>query len=137
MVEDAAESDWLSRRRRYRRMAFGVLAAGAIGYVIAVAINYPIIGVGIYWLGFVGFFAVKWWVPITLFDERDCALERQASYDALRLVGVALIVLGPTAGTLAEIGYYELPPVAVGALFGGVALYAVFGISYLVRRYRP
>lgn len=137
MAEEVTNSDWLTRRRRYRRLAFGVLLAGALGFVLTDMIGYPVVGIGIYWLGFVGFFAVRRLAPVRLSDERDCALERQASYDTIRLAAVALVVLAPTAATLDEVGYYEVSPAVEGAIWSGVALFVVFGISYLVRRYRP
>lgn len=111
--------------------------AGVAGFALADAVGYPVAGVGIYWLGFVGFFAARRWAPMSLADERDCALERQASYDAVRLIGVALVVLAPTAAALDEVGYYETPPAVEGAIWGQVALFAVFGAAYLVRRHRP
>lgn len=137
MAEAASESEWLTRRRRYRRLAFAVLIVGSLGFVLAGAVGHPVVGVGVYWLGFVAFFAVRRRAPMRLSDERDCALERQASYDTIRLFAVALVVLAPAAATLEEVGSYEIPPAVDGAIWSGVALFAVFGISYLVRRYRP
>lgn len=137
MAEDASDSGWLAKRRRYRRLSFGVLIAGTLGFVLADVAGYPVVGVGIYWLGFAAFFAVRRWAPMRLADERDCALERQASYDTIRIAGVALIVLAPTAATLQEVGYYEIPPVVEGAIWSCVALFAIFGVAYLARRYRP
>ena len=136
-MADTGKAGWLARRRRYRRGAFGILAAGIAGFVIGISIDYPVVGVGIYWAGFVGFFAVERWSPVELFDERDCALERRASYDALRLTGAALVVLAPGASVLEETGRYEIPRAVEGAFLGYVVLFAVFGITYLVRRYRP
>jgi uncharacterized membrane protein len=134
---DMGDAGWLARRRRYRRGAFGILAAGVVGFAIGVSIDRPVVGVGLYWAGFVGFFALKRWSPIELFDERDCALERRASYDAVRLAGVAMVVFAPGASVLEETGSYEIPRAVEGAFLGYVALFAVFGIAYLARRYRP
>lgn len=135
LTEGASEAGWLARRRRYRRLAFGILMGGVVGFAIADGTGYPVVGVGIYWLAFVGFFAVRRWAPVALFDERDCALERQASYDTVRLAGLALVVLAPTAAALEEVGYYETPPAVEGAVWGYVVLFAVFGVAYLGRRY--
>lgn len=137
MANNSSEQDWLTRRTRYRRVAFGLLVAGITGFALADVANYPVIGVAIYWLGFVGFFAVRRWAPMELFDERDCSLERQASYDTLRLAAVALVLLAPTAATLEEIGYYAIPPIVEGAIWSYAGLFAVFGVAYLARRYRP
>ena len=136
-ANNAESNDWLARRTRYRRVAFGSLVVGIVGFVLADVVNAPVVGVGVYWVGFVGFFAVRRWAPMTLFDERDCALERQASYDTLRLAAVGLVLLAPTAATLEEIGYYNTPPLVEGVLWGYAGLFAVFGVAYLARRYRP
>jgi uncharacterized membrane protein len=137
MVNGSDGGDWLASRRRHRRLAFGVLVAGVLGFVLADALAYPILGVGVYWLGFAGFFAVRRWAPTALFDERDCALERRASYDTLRIAAVALVVLAPAAATLEDVGYFELPAPVEGAIWGYAVLFLVFGVAYLGRRYRP
>lgn len=137
MVSDSATGGWLDERRRYRRLSFGMLAAGLVGFVVANWIGFPITGVGVYWFGFVGFFVVRRWAPMELFDERDCAHERQASYDTLRLAGLALVALAPAAATLDEVGYYEIPPAVQGAIWSYAGLFIVFGTAYLGRRYWP
>lgn len=137
MVPESETGGWLARRRRYRRLSFGVLAACVLGFVLANRFGIPVIGVGVYWLGFVGFFAVQRWAPMALFDERDCALERRASYDTLRLAGLALVLLAPAAATLEAVGYYEIPTFVEGAIWGYAGLYLVFAIAYLGRRYWP
>lgn len=92
-------------------------------------------GSGVYWLGIVGFFAVRRTAPMTLFDERDLALERRASYDALRVAGVALVACAPAAGGLEGTGRLTVPPVVDGAIVGVAATFGVFGLAYLARRY--
>lgn len=137
MSEGSTRTGWLGRRRRYRRLAFGTLIAGIIGFLGASFLDYPGVGLGLYWLGFVGFFGVRRWAPMALFDERDLALERQSSYDTLRLAGIALITLAPATATLEEVSAYEIPAILEGAIWGYAALFVVFGASYLARRYRP
>jgi hypothetical protein len=92
-------------------------------------------GSGVYWLGIVGFFAVRRAAPMTLFDERDLALERRASYDALRVAGAALVACAPAAGGLEGTGRLTVPPVVDGAIVGVAATFGVFGLAYLARRY--
>lgn len=138
MPADAAEpsgEDWLAARTRYRRLSMGSLLGGVAGLLIADAAGLPLVAVGVYWLGVVGFFAVRRAAPMTLFDERDCALERRASYDALRVVGGGLIVGAPAAAALEQMGRLTVPPVVDGALFGVAATFGVFGLAYLARRY--
>jgi uncharacterized membrane protein len=137
VTRNATPPEWLTQRRRYRRLSFGVLLAGIVGIVLADAVGYPVVGVGLYWAGFVGFFAVRRWAPVELFDERDAALERRTSYDTIRIAAVALVVLAPTVATLEKVGSYETPPLLDGAIWGYVALFFLYGLVYLARRYRP
>jgi uncharacterized membrane protein len=134
---DVNDGDWLDRRRRYRRLCYFVLGAGIAGFVIAERFGAPLLGVGVYWAGVVAFFGVRRGSPVALFDERDRALERRASHDALRVAGVALVVLAPGTAALEAAGYYDAPAVVEGALLGYAALFLIFGIAYLARRYGP
>jgi uncharacterized membrane protein len=129
-------SDWLTTRRRYRRLAFGVLFAGVLAFVAGDIAGYPIGALALYWLGFVGFLGVQKWAPMALFDERECRIERQASYDAVRVIAIVLIGLAPATGTLEAVGEFETPALIEGALWGYVGLFALFGVAYLWRRHR-
>lgn len=136
---DAAEpsgDDWLATRTRYRRLSLGSLVGGAAGFLFISTVGPPLAAVGVFWLGCVGFFAVRRVAPMTLFDERDRALEHRASYDTLRVVGAVLVVVTPVSLVLEENGWLTVPPVADGVLLGIAATFGVFGVAYVVRRYR-
>ncbi|MEZ3163142.1 hypothetical protein ABNG03_00810 [Halorubrum sp. RMP-47] len=138
MPADAAGQsgdDWLATRTRYRRLSMGSLFGGIVGLLIIDAIGPPLAAVVVYWLGFVGFFTIRRLAPMPLFDERDQALERRASYDSLRVVGAALIIGAPSAAALEQMGRLTVPPVVDGALIGIAATFGVFGLTYLARRY--
>lgn len=137
MRDDVIDREWLVRRRQTRRLTFGILLVGVVGFLLADAVGRPVLGVGIYWAGVLGFFAVRRWSDVSLADERDCELERRASYDALRIAAVALVVGAPATVVLREAGYLEFSPTLQGAIVGYIALFLVFGIAYVVRRYRP
>ncbi|EMA50946.1 MULTISPECIES: hypothetical protein [Halococcus] len=129
--------DRLSKRRRYRRLSFGCAIAGTLGFVAAANVGYPLVGVGLYWLGFLAFVGVWRGTAVTLFDERDTAHERRASHITLTVIAVTGIAGWPALLVLEETGYYTIPPVLEGALFGYSALFGLFGIAYLWVRYRP
>jgi uncharacterized membrane protein len=133
-MNDRAGTDWLATRRRYRRMAFGMLVVGVIAFVAGDILDYPVAGLSLYWLGFLGFLAIQRWAPMRLFDERECTLERRASYDAVRVVAVVLIGLAPATATLEAVGEFETPATVQGALWGYVVLFVVFAVAYLWRR---
>lgn len=123
--------------RRYRRLLFGSVVAGVLGFVFAENAGYPLVGVGLYWAGVLGAVAVWQGTDLCLFDERERAIERRASAVTLLLVAVVLIVGGPTLSVLSETGLYAVPPELDGALLGYVVLFVVFGLVYTALRYRP
>lgn len=129
--------DRLSKRRSYRRLMFGSVVAGTIGFVAAESAGYPVVGVGLYWLGFLAFLAVWRGTSLTLFDERDRVLERRASALTLTLTAFGLVAAWPTLLVLSEVGVYSPPPAFDGVLFGFSAQAALFGVAYLWLRYRP
>lgn len=100
-------------------------------------VGYPLVGVGLYWLGFLAFFGIWRGTAVSLFDERDAAHERHASQLTITVIAVAGIVGWPALLVLEETGYYTIPPVLEGALLGYPVLGVVFGASYLWVRYRP
>jgi uncharacterized membrane protein len=128
---------FLARRRRYRRLMFGVLGAGVLGFVVAGELGYDLVGVGIYWAGILGFVAIWQGTETTLQDERERAIEQWASTVTLLVTAVALVTLGPALGVLDDAGIYDSPTVVDGALLGYALLFGVFGVLYLARRVRP
>lgn len=135
-TNDLSGHEQLARRRRYRRLSVGSLLAGMAGTFVAIAVGYPLVGIGLYWLGALGMLAVLWGAPIELFDEREQVLEQRASWATLNLFAVALIVVFPGLVALEEAGVYEMPTAVSTAMWGYVLLYAVFGVVYTAYRYR-
>ena len=127
----------LSRIRRYRRLMFGSLVVGVAAGLGLRALDYPLLGEAIYWLGVFGFLVVWLGTSVTLFDERDAALERRASQLTLLLAGVVLIVGASAARVLPRVSDVTVSPAIRGALYAYVALFVVFGVVYGWLRYRP
>jgi len=137
MISDVLPDSHLGQVRFYRRLLYGCAAVGVVGFLLAETLGYPLVGVGIYWGGLVGMGAVKFGTSVRLFDERDRALERRASNLTLYLAGGVLIVAAPAVFALEEVRGYEAPPVVSGALSGFSALFLLWGVVYLVLKYRP
>jgi uncharacterized membrane protein len=109
---------------------------GTVGFAAAESAGFPIVGVGVYWIGFAGFLAVWQGTPVTLFDERDRALERRAVFVAFNVFAVAMILLWPTMLVLSETGVYTPPPAFDGVLLTLAVQAALFTVAYLWLRYR-
>lgn len=131
------KTDRLSKRRLYRRLMYGFVLGGvALGLVLRELLGYPLVGEGIYWVGILGFLAVWRGTSLTLFDERDRALERRASQLTLTLFAGVLIVGASLARVVPLLSTYTVPAAAWPALSAYAALFGVFGAVYLWLRYR-
>jgi uncharacterized membrane protein len=127
----------LSKQRLYRRLMFGFIAVGVVVGLVFRFLGYPLVGELIYWIGIIGFLAVWRGTSLTLFDERDRALEQQASQITLSVFAIVLVLGASAARVIPRISTYTVPTEFVGALYGYVALFVVFGVSYLWVQYRP
>ena len=131
-------TDRLAKQRLYRRLMVGFILGGvAVALVLRDLLGYPLVGEAVYWLGIVAFFAVWWLSPVTLFDERDWALERHASQLTIYVVG-AVLVVGATVGrVLPKVSSYALPEAVGHALYAYVSVFVVWALAYGYLRYRP
>ncbi|NHN59877.1 DUF2178 domain-containing protein [Halorussus sp. JP-T4] len=116
---------------------WGFLAGGVgLGLVLREVLGYPLVSEAVYWLGVLGFLAVAVGSSITLFDERDRALERRASQLTLTLLAPVLAVVASVGRLLPRFTDYALPAEVWYALYGVVAVYVAFGAVYGVLRFR-
>lgn len=135
---DTAGSDRLAKQRLHRRLLVGFVVGGvAIGLVLREGLGYPLVGEAVYWLGIIGFLLVWRGTSLTLFDERDRALERRASQITLTVFAVVLVVGASLARVLSYTNTYEVPAVVWAVIWGYIALFGVFGVVYFWLRYRP
>ncbi len=137
MTESAtSRTDWLIKRRQYKRLMYGSLAVGIIGLFVGSYLDRFLGGVVVYWAGFFGMLAVWKFSPVTLYDERDTAIERKASDYTLGVFAFVLVLGAPGGVALEESGVATLPSAFSGAMWALVAVYAVFGVIYTVLRRR-
>ena len=130
-------TDWLSKRRLYRRLMSVLLLGGVgIGLVLRLLLERPLLGEAVYWVGVLGFLAVWFGSPVTLFDERDKALEQRASVLTLGVFAVVFPVSASAARVLSYTDTIEVPAEIWTVLWGYVALYGVFVGIYGWLRYR-
>ncbi len=113
-----------------------VVVGTLLGLTLRELLGYPLVGETVYWLGILGFLAVWQGTSISLFDERDRALERRASHLTLSLFAVVLVVGASAARLLSYTNTYTVPVELWAVLWGYVALFVVFAVVYLGLRYR-
>ncbi len=137
MTESASSTvDWLTKRRRYKQLAYGSLGAGIVGLLVGSYLNQFLAGVVVYWAGFFGMLGVWQFSPVALYGERDTAIERKTSDYTLGVFAFVLVLGAPGGIALKESGIATLPPAFGGAMWALVAVYAVFGVIYTVLRRR-
>lgn len=105
---------------------WGSLLGGvAVGLVLR-SLGYPFVGEAVYWLGVIGFFGVWGGTSLTLFDERDRALEQRAAATTLAVSALVLAIGASAARVLTWTDTYTVPTVVWGALYGYVAIFVTF-----------
>lgn len=126
----------LAKRRRYRWGYVGSVLGGVLALFLAVRLGHPLVGIGLYWVGVAGMFAILWLSPVKLFDERERSRERLAALRTIQIVGVVAIVAVPGLVALEEVGYATITPAISGAFLGYAALAGLFGIVYAILWFR-
>ncbi|WP_255170547.1 hypothetical protein [Natrononativus amylolyticus] len=126
----------LTQRRRHKGLMYGSLAVGILGLLVGVFLEQFVAGVLVYWAGFFGMIAVWLFSPVTLYDERDTAIERKASDYTLGVFAFVLVLGAPGGLVLEDGGVLTLPDAFYGAMWTLVALFAVFGVIYTALRNR-
>lgn len=121
----------LSERRSYRRLLGGIVVVAVLSNLVLRYLDYRVAAELVYLLGAVGLFAVGYGTSVSLFDERDVAIERRASQLAMGVSAVVLIFGASTARLLTATGVYDVPTIVWGALYGYVAVFVTFAVSFL------
>lgn len=136
-LTESSATERLSKQRSYRRLMYGFVFGGVALALALRFLDYPVLGEAVYWVGIVAGLAVWRGTSLSLFDERDRALERRASQLTLSLIAAVAVVGASAARMLHQVGGYTASPEIWGALYGYAGLFAVFGLVYLGLRYRP
>ncbi len=126
----------IDRRKRHKRLMYGSLAVGLVGIVAGSFLGQYLAGVLIYWGGFFGMLAIWQFSPVTLYDERDVALERKASDYTLGVLAIAGVLGIPGLVALETAGVLTLPAAFDGAALLFVGIFATFAVIYTGLRLR-
>ncbi|TKX45702.1 MULTISPECIES: DUF2178 domain-containing protein [unclassified Halorubrum] len=118
-----------STRKRYKRIAYGLLGAGILALWIGIAVDRFVLGVALYWAGGLGMGLVQRFSPVELYDERDNAIERKASQNTLNVFAYLFVLGAPGGLALHESGVVTLPGEFYGAMLTLFGVYVVFGVS--------
>ena len=133
----------LETREKYRSRMNSALGAGiglgVLGLLAGTFLErdlFVILGVGVYWLGVLGYVAIKWRAPVAVRDEREARINREAAALTLDVLAASLIVAAPGLTVLTVTGVYDVPEF-YGGMVTTLALVAmVVGVanSYTERK---
>ena len=126
----------LDRIRRYRRLMTGSILVGVVGFLAALQLERPLVGLAVYWVGIVGFVGIWKGASVQLYDERDASLERRASQLTMQVVAVIAILLMAVLVIVEATDAMEVPPRVVGGFLTLSGMGFLYGASYLFIRYR-
>lgn len=113
-----------------RSVGFGVVSC-LIAVVVWVFVGEPLVlfaGIGLYWLGCLGMALGYWFSPVSVHDELERRMEREASQTTLILVSAVVYIGFPAEIAFIATGVYTLPAAIRGAIW---TLSVVVGIWIL------
>jgi uncharacterized membrane protein len=125
-----------SSRKRYKRIAYGLLGAGILALWIGIAVDRFVLGVALYWAGGLGMGLVQRFSPVELYDERDGTISRKASQTTMNVFAYVFVLGTPGGLALQESGLVTLPGEFYGATWTLFGVFVVFGAFHLYYKRR-
>lgn len=126
----------LAKQRRYRRLMYGSLLGGVVGFILADELGYQLVGLAVYWIGILAFVGIWKGTSVQLFDERDVSLERSASLLTLKIAGVVGVLWMSTMVVVNAATTVDIPDRVWGGFLTLSGLFVLYGVIYLVLRYQ-
>lgn len=130
----------MEKRKRYRELMSRSMGVGVVGFLVATAAAvvaseaasdlFLFAGVGLYYLGVVGYLVVWQRTGVRLFDEREARIERRAGQIVALLVAFVTMFGLPADVVLDVTGAVDVPPALRGAIWGYVLLVVAFLFAY-------
>jgi hypothetical protein len=133
---EPAHTDPLAERRRSRRIIWGLVALGCVAFLGGLALDYPLVGVGCYWLCCVAFMGYAAVTDADPYDERDRQIQAKAAGTTLTAAAFALIAGAPGMSALEAANAYTAPSWFWGAMGALAGVFAVFTVAMAVHNYR-
>lgn len=124
MSEELTAPQRAKKREQYKKWIHWAVGFGVASFVIATAAwiftDEPLVlfaGLGLYWLGCLGMGLGYWYSPVSVHDELEQRMEREASQTTLTFVSVVVIIGIPAEVVLNVTGVYTAPAAIRGAIW--------------------
>jgi len=142
MSEELTAQERVEVRERYSQWTTRSVGVGVAGCFLGTAAwmvtGEPLVlfaGLGLYWLGCLGMAAAYVASPISLRDELDARIQREASQLTVTVLTAVTLVALPADVVLSSTGVYTAPAAVRGAIWGYFGLLAVSLVVHgLVKR---
>ena len=144
MSEEITAKQRVEKREQYTKWIYRSVGIGVAGFFIATAVwmftDYPLVlygGLGVYWLGCLGMGIGYWYSPVSVRDELEQRMERDASQATFTFVATVGIIGLPADVVLSTTGVYTAPAAVRGAIWGYLLLIFIFVAAhwYVIRQY--
>jgi len=143
MSEELTASKRVEKREQYTRWinrSVGVGVAGffvgTVAWMVTDAAVALFAGLGVYWLGCLGMALGYWTSPVSVRDELQARMEREASQTTFTFVAGVTILGLPADVVLSSTGVYTAPAAVRGAVWGYMLLLLVFGVAHWTTKRR-
>ena len=144
MSEEITAKQRVEKREQYTKFINRSVGVGVAGFLIATAVwmftDDPLVlygGLGVYWFGCLGMGIGYWRSPVSLRDELEQRMEREASRATYTFIAAVSIIGIPADVVLSTTGVYTAPAAVRGAVWGYMLLIFIFGAAhwYVKRQY--
>jgi hypothetical protein len=139
MSEEFTATQRVEKREQYKQWINRAVGFGVASFFIATAAwmltDEPVVlfaGLGLYWLGCLGMGIGYWYSPVSVRDELELRMEREASQTTLTFVAAMVIIGIPADVVLTSTGVYTAPAWIRGAIWGYLLLIFIFGAAHWV-----
>lgn len=137
MSEEITAKQRVEKREQYSKWINRSVGFGVAGFFIATAAwmltDEPLVlyaGLGLYWLGCLGMGIGYWYSPVSVRDELEQRMEREASQATFTFVAIVVIIGIPADVVLSTTGVYTAPAAVRGAIWGYAFLTLIFGVTH-------
>ena len=142
MSEEITAKQRVEKREQYTKWINRSVGIGCAGFFIATTIwiltDDSLVlygGLGVYWLGCLGMGIGYWYSPVSLRDELEQRMEREASRATYAFIAAVGIIGIPADVVLSTTGVYTAPAIIRGVIWGYMLLILIFGaVHWYVKR---
>lgn len=114
--------------KTYKRLSSACFAFAGLALGVGAALEFPLVGVGLYVLGMTGGLVIPRLTDYTMFDERDDAIHGRASGVTLAVFGWLAAIVFPSLVVLSTTPHFEWGPMTTTLSITTTVVYLTYGL---------